>query len=118
MIHQPVAIAFRRRLFQILFQISEDAVEAGLAAASLLAIQQKILRLLGKLFERSAQINFVRRRDYLKLMDQILRSRSRPEPAIQQRLRPVADHLRRIEIILTAQPMALRASSIHAVKRK
>ena len=32
-IHQPIAIAFRGRLLQILFQISEDSAEAGLAAA-------------------------------------------------------------------------------------
>ncbi len=117
-IHQPVAITLRRRLFQILFQISEDAVEAGLAAASRFAIQQKVLRLLRKFFERRTQIDAVRRRRNLQLVNQILRRRTRPQPAIKQRLRPVGNHLRRIEIVLAAQPVALRASSIHAVERK
>src|SRR5579872_1444526 len=51
-------------------------------------------------------------------MNQILRRRSRPQSAVEQRLRPVTDHLRWIEIILTAQPVTLRARSIHTVKRK
>ena len=116
-IHQPVAVAFRSRLFEILFQVSEDSAEARLAAARL-AVQQQILNLLGKLFKRSVQIDAVRRRRNLQGMNQSLRRRTGPEAAIEQRLRPVGDHLRRIEIVAAAEPVTLGTSSIHAVERK
>src|SRR5579864_1127702 len=117
-IHEPVAITFRRRLFQVLLEISEDAVKSRAPAASLLAVQQEILNLFGEFFERRTQIDAIRRRNHLQLMDQILRRRPWAEPAVEQRLRPVADDFRRIEIVLAAQSMALGASPVEAVKRK
>ncbi len=117
-VHQPIAVTLRRRLFQILFQISEDAVESAARAASGFTIEQEVLDLLGKFFKRSAQVDPVRARHHVQLMNQALRRRSRPQAAIQQGLRPVADHLRGIEIVLAAQPVTLRASSVHAVERE
>ena len=72
----------------------------------------------GKLFKRFVQIDAVRRRRYLQSMNQSLRRRTRPESAIEQRLRPIGDHLRGIEIVAAAEAVALGASSIHAVERK
>ena len=86
------------------------------AAAPLLPVEQEILCLLRKFFERSPQIDAARRRNNLQLVNQILGCRTRAEASIQQRLRPVRDHFRRIEVILAAQPMALRTRSVHAVE--
>ena len=60
----------------------------------------------------------MRRRHDLQNVNQPLRRRTRPQSAIEQRLRPIGDHLRRIEIIAAAEAVTLGASSIHAVERK
>src|SRR5215469_2219794 len=75
-VHQPIAIAFRGRLLQILLEVSEDPVEAGAAAATLFAVKQKILQLLWQLLERRAEINSISRRDHVQLMDEVLRCRT------------------------------------------
>ena len=56
MIHEPVAIAFGGRFFEILLQVSEDAAEAGFASARF-AVQEKILNLVGEFFEGRVEID-------------------------------------------------------------
>ncbi len=116
-IHQPIAIAFRSRLLEILFQVSEDSAETSLAAARF-AVQEQILNLVRKLFKGRIEVDAVRRRRHLQRVDQPLRRRTRPQSAIEQRLRPIRDHFGGIEIIPTAEAVALGTSSIHAVERK
>ena len=53
-----------------------------------------------------------------KAVNQSLRRRTRPQAAIEQRLRPIRDHLRGIEIVAAAEAVAFGTSSIHAVERK
>src|SRR5439155_25786541 len=43
---------------------------------------------------------------------------SRDQSAFEQRLGPIIDHLRWIEIVLAAEPVTLGASAVGAVKRK
>ena len=83
-----------------------------------LSVKQQVLDFLRQLFKRRAQINPISRAHDLHLTNQIRRRRPRPQPALQQRLRPVVDHLRGIKIVLAAQPMALRTRPIRAIKRK
>src|ERR1019366_6753187 len=54
----------------------------------------------------------------LKYVDEVLRRRAWSQGTVQQRLRPVRNDLRRIEIVLAAQPVALRAGAVHAVERE
>jgi len=114
-IHQPVAIAFRSGLLEILLQVSENSAEASLAAARL-AVQQQVLDFVGKLLKRHAEVDSVGCSHDLQTVDQTLRRRTRPQSAIEQRLRPVGDHLRRIEIVAVSEAVALGTRSIHTVE--
>ena len=51
-------------------------------------------------------------------MNQVLRGRTWSQSALEQRLRPVADDFRRIEVILAAQSVAFRTRAVHAIERK
>ena len=129
MLHQRFAIAIGSRLLQIPFQIRKNSAKPRLnglrtslsdrfTVLFLLPIEQQILLFLRQLFKRQTQIDFMRLRRNVNHMDQIRRRRPRPQPAVQQRLRPIVNDLGWIEIKLTAQAMAFRTRSIHAVKRK
>ena len=93
-------------------------MESGLASAARLAVQKKILNLVGKFFERSAQVDAIRRRRNIQHVNQSLRRRTRPQPAIEKWLRPIVDHLRRIEIVFAAQAVALGTGAVHTVERE
>ncbi len=73
---------------------------------------------LGELLERLAQIDLVALRGQLQQAGKILRSGSRAEGAIGQRLGPIGDHFGRIEVVDAAQAMALRACAISAIEGK
>ena len=51
-------------------------------------------------------------------MNQILRCRARSQTAFEQRLGPVHDYLRGIEIITASQAMALGASAVGTIERE
>ncbi len=74
--------------------------------------------MLGKFLKGSIQIDAVRGRRHLQRVDQTLRRRAGAQSAIEQRLRPISDHFRGIEIVTAAEAVALRASSIQAVEGK
>ncbi len=91
-------------------------MKPGLAAFAVLAVEQQVLDFLRKIFERRAEVDAVSVGHDLQLVDQILRRRARAQPAFEQRLRPVGDHLRGIEVVVAAQAVALRAGAIGAVE--
>ena len=84
--------------------------------ASLRPIQDQVLRLLRKLLKWLGKIKSMRSGCKLKSVDQVLRGRARSETSLEQRLRPIGDDLCRIEVVLAAQAIALRARPINAVK--
>ena len=93
-------------------------METTLPATPRFAVEQQVLNLLRKLLEGRAQVNAIRIRRDLQHVNQILRRRARPQSALEQRLRPIGDHLGGIEIITAAETVTLGAGSIGAVKRK
>ena len=114
--HQPVAVALRTGVIERTLQISEDSKEACLPTLFRFAIEEQVLHFFRQLLERRFQINAISCRDDLDLINQILRSRARPERTVKQRLRPIINNFGGIEIIRAAEAVALRAGSVGAVE--
>ena len=72
-VEQIFAIGIGTRGFEILFQVTKNSQEAGLPAATRFTVEQKILDLVGKFFERCGEIELVGFRHQLQSMGQILR---------------------------------------------
>ena len=116
-LHHVLAIALALGVLQRVAQPRDHAVEAG--PANLLArrpIEQQVLLRLGQVGERLLQLDAVLLRRQLDHAQQVLRGRARPHRAIQQRLRPVGDRLRRVKVVDRAQPVALRARTVAGVE--
>src|SRR3954451_15859849 len=102
-VEQPLAIALRTGLLQILLEERKHAMEPAARRFTLRGtIQQKILLLRRKLLEWDAQIELVYLRGDLQHALQVCRTRPRTESPIKQRLRPIDDQLCRIEVVFAA----------------
>src|ERR1700733_8834987 len=82
------------------------------------SIEQQLLLLLREILEGLSQIDLVALRSQLQQTVEILRPTARAESAVGQRLRPIGNHLRGIEVIDASQAMTLRACAISAIERK
>ncbi len=111
-IKQVFAVIVGTGGFEVLLKMAEHSEESGLAPAPRFAIQQQVLNFVGKFFKRRSQVDAIRFRHQLQSMGQILRGRPGTETAIQQRLGPVHNHFRGIEIVAAAQSVAFRACPV------
>ena len=117
-VEQVFAVVVGTGRFEILLEMAENSEETGLAAARRLAIEQKVLNLVGKFFERRRQIDAVRFGHQLQSVRQVLRRRARTQAAIEQRLRPIHNDFGGIEIVAAAQAVTLRTRAVRTVERK
>ena len=118
-LHHVLAIALALGVLQRVAQPGDHPMEAG--PANLLTrrpVEQQVLLRLGQVGERLLQPDAVLLRRQLDHPQQVLRSRPRPHRAVEQRLRPVSDGLRRIKVVDRAQPVALRAGAVARIKTK
>ena len=116
-VHHVFAIAVALGVLHPIAQKRQNAVKPGLRSlGARRTVDQNMLLLVRQLLERGLQVDLIPRRRNVNELDQILRSRSRPQSAIQQRLRPIRNHLGRVEIVKRPKPMALRASAKRRVE--
>src|SRR5215472_4474453 len=117
-IHEPVAVVFRRGLVQRIFQIAENSQKSCLPPPFRLSQKKQVLDLLRKLFKRGREVDSIGRGYDLDLMNQVLGRRTRPQSTFEQGFRPVVDYLRGIKVELAPQAMAFRTSPVGAVEGK
>ena len=85
-IEQVLAVGVGGGSFEILFEVSDNSEEAGFTPAIGLAVEQQVLDLVGKFFKGRGQVDAISFGNQLQTMNQVLRSRARPEAAIEQGL--------------------------------
>src|SRR6202023_3626791 len=123
-IEQVFAVGIRSGGFEILLEVAENPGEPGLsfalafalATALRLAIQQEVLNLVRKFLEGRRQVETVGLHNQLDAANQVLRRRPRPQVALEYRLRPIDNHLRRIQIVAASETVALGTGSVGTVK--
>ena len=86
------------------------------AAIRRIAVENQILHLARKFFERRIEIEAERDRGNLQRALQILRSRAGAEPAIEKRLRPIYDHARGIEFVFRAEAVTFGAGAVGRIE--
>src|SRR5580658_5655903 len=79
-------------------------------------MQDEVLNFAWKFLERHVEVKAVRHRRQLHRPLQIGGRRAWPEAALEKRLRPIHYYLRRIEIILRAETVALGASAVWRIE--
>ena len=79
-------------------------------------VQNQILRLARQLFEWRIEIESVRQGCQPQRALQICRARGGAKPPFEQRLRPIDNHLRRIEIVFRAETVAFRAGAVRRIE--
>ena len=81
-----------------------------------IAVEDQVLRLARELFHRRLEREAVGHRGQLQRALQVQGARAGAQPALEERLGPVRDYLRRIEIIFRAQTVALRAGAVRRIE--
>src|SRR6266446_8014201 len=125
-IEQIFAIGIGSGGFEILFEVAENpeepclpfALAFTLARALRLAVKQKVLNLVGKFLEGRRQVEAVSLDNQLNAANQVLRRRTGAQAAIEYRLRPIDNHLRRIEIVAASKAVAFGTGSVGTVERE
>ena len=83
------------------------ALAFTLAPALRLAVEQQVLNLVGKFLKGRRQVETVGLDNQLDAANQVLRCRTGPQAAIEYRLRPIDNHLGRIQIVAASETVAL-----------
>src|SRR4029077_553391 len=118
-LRQPFTVVVGFRIFETALEMREDSLEIESLrgpAVRRISVQDQILHFARQFFEWRSEIKAVRHGRQLQGALQKCGAGAGPKAALKQRLRPVHNYFRGIEIVLRSKSVTLRARAVRRIE--